>query len=110
MPVLLWAAWRHHGEIPWRWLPFALLAGVAVGGSSYINAWWVTGNPVLPLMNASFRSPYFALRDLSDDRWRGGLDVDVLWDLSFDSGPLFRILRWRLRFRPDRIVGAWFWP
>ena len=32
----------------------------AVGGSSYAYAWGITGNPVLPLLNATFRSPYFA--------------------------------------------------
>lgn len=85
LPLLAWAAWRHRRHIPWRWLPLALLLVFAVGGSSYINAWLVTGNPVLPLMNAWFRSPFFEARNFNDPRWQGGLDADVPWDLSFNT-------------------------
>ena len=107
LPVLLWAAWRHRSDMPWRWLPASLLVVVAVGGSSYINAWWMTGNPVLPLMNTWFRSPFFALRDFDDARWHGGLDADVLWDLSFDTEHYFESFDGGFGFVLIALLGVW---
>lgn len=107
LPVLGWAAWRHRHGIPWRWLPVALLFALLVGGSSYANAWWTTGNPVLPLMNSWFRSPYFAQKDFSDARWHGGLDADVLWDISFDTEHYFESFDGGFGFVLIALLGAW---
>ena len=107
VPVLAWAAWRHRRGIPWRWLPVALLLAVMVGGSSYTNAWLVTGNPVLPLMNSWFRSPFFALRDFEDARWHGGLDADVLWDLSFDTQHYLEAFDGGFGFVLIALLGVW---
>ena len=107
LPVLIWAAWRHRHRIPWRWLPIALLLAVAVGSSSYANAWWATGNPVLPLMNSWFRSPYFALHDFGDARWHGGLDADVLWDISFDTEHYFESFDGGFGFVLIALLGVW---
>ncbi len=107
LPVLAWAAWRHRHGIPWRWLPVALLLVVAIGGSSYTNAWLVTGNPVLPLMNGWFGSPYFALEDFADARWHGGLDADVLWDLSFDTEHYLESYDGGFGFVLIALLGVW---
>lgn len=107
LPVLAWAGWRHRHGIAWRWLPLALVVAVAVGGSSYFNAWWITGNPVLPLMNSWFRSPYFASIDFSDARWHGGLDADVLWDISFDTEHYFESFDGGFGFVLIALLGAW---
>ena len=107
LPVLAWAAWRHRRGIPWRWLPVAFAAAVAVGGSSYFNAWWMTGNPVLPLMNSWFHSPYFASNDFSDARWHGGLDANVLWDISFDTEHYFESFDGGFGFVLIALIGVW---
>ena len=107
VPVLVWAAWRHRHGIPWRWLPVALLIAVVLGSSSYANAWWTTGNPVLPLMNSWFRSPYFAPHDFADARWHGGLDADVLWDISFDTGHYFESFDGGFGFVLVALLGVW---
>ena len=107
LPVLVWAAWRHRYAIPWRWLPIALMVALIVGGSSYTYAWWMTGNPVLPLMNAWFRSPYFALHDFADARWHGGLDADVLWDISFDTEHYFESVDGGFGFVLIALLGVW---
>jgi len=107
LPVLAWAAWRHRREIPWRWMPLALGVILGVGGSSYFNAWWLTGNPVLPLMNSWFRSPYFASIDFSDARWSAGLDGDVLWDISFDTEHYFESFDGGFGFALIALLGAW---
>lgn len=105
--VLAWAAWRHRRGIPWRWLPAALVLAGVVGGSSYVNAWVMTGNPVLPLMNAWFRSPYFAPSDFNDARWHGGLDADVLWDLSFDTENYLESFDGGFGFVLIALLGVW---
>nr|MDQ3040518.1 hypothetical protein [Pseudomonadota bacterium] len=107
IPFLVWAMWRHRHAIPWRWLPLALVFALAVGGSSYFNAWLVTGNPVLPLMNTWFRSPYFAIRDFGDPRWQGGLDLDVLWDISFDTEHYFESYDGGFGFVLVALLGVW---
>ena len=107
LPVVAWAAWRHRHDMPWRCLPFAVLAAVGIGGSSYANAWFVTGNPVLPLMNSWFRSPYFATRDFADARWHGGLDSNVLWDLSFDTSHYLDAFDGGFGFVLIALSGVW---
>lgn len=84
LPVLIWALVRH----PWPSLPrigLVLLTGAAVGGASYALAVWMTGNPVLPLFNAVFQSPYFAPVNFSDTRYQTGFGPDLLWNLTFHS-------------------------
>ena len=49
---------RHFATLGARsWL--LLVAAIAIGGWTYANAWWRTGNPAFPFMNAFFRSPLF---------------------------------------------------
>ncbi len=107
LPLLVWAAWRHRRCVPWRWLPVTLLLVFAIGGSSYVNAWLATGNPVLPLMNAWFRSPYFALHNFNDLRWHGGLDADVMWDISFDTSLYFEAFDGGFGFVFVAFAGVW---
>lgn len=84
-PLGLWLAWRWRGRRPWRALPVALLLGVAVGGSSYTYAWLLAGNPVLPLFNGLFGSPYFAAVNFYDGNYPTGLTPAALWGMVFDS-------------------------
>lgn len=107
LPVLAWAAWRHRAGIPWRWLPLAALAVIAVGGSSYAYAWSIAGNPFLPLFNAIFHSPYFAATNLNDSRWHGGFDGDVLWDISFDTHDYFEAFDGGFGFVLVALAGVW---
>ena len=107
LPLLAWAGWRHRVHAPWRWLPAAVLAAFAVGASSYIYAWSIAGNPVLPLLNGWFHSPFFAATDFNDPRWHGGLDADVLWDISFDSEHYFEAFDGGFGFVLVALAGAW---
>lgn len=107
LPLLAWAAWRHRARLRWRMLPVAALLAAIAGGSSYVHAWWLTGNPVLPLFNGFFRSPFFAPRDFSDPRWNGGFDADVLWDITFDTGRYFEAYPGGFGFVLVAMLGAW---
>lgn len=81
---LLWALFRH----PWPSMPRILVivfVGAAIAGSSYAYAQMLTGNPVLPLFNAWFKSPYYAPTNFFDARWQSGFGPSLFWDMSFDT-------------------------
>ena len=107
LPVLAWAAWRHRRAIPWRALAAGMPLVALAGASSYVHAWWLTGNPLLPLFNGWFRSPYFPLRDFSDPRWSGRLDADILWDITFDTGRYFEAYAGGFGFVMIAMLGVW---
>lgn len=81
--------WRWRGKLPWRALPLALLLGFLVGGASYTYAWSLTGNPVLPLYNAVFASPWYRPENFLDDRWVRGVDWLLPWQLTFNTNEHF---------------------
>lgn len=81
---LLWALFRH----PWPSFPRILLvvvAGLVIAGSSYLYGLMLAGNPVLPLFNAWFKSPYFAPTNFFDARWQSGFGPMLFWNMSFDT-------------------------
>jgi hypothetical protein len=107
LPVLAWAAWRHRAHLRWPALAVAPLVAAIAGGSSYVHAWLLTGNPVLPLFNGWFRSPFFPLRDFTDPRWTGSFDADVLWDISFDTGRYLEAHAGGFGFVLVAMLGVW---
>ncbi|MCL7715264.1 hypothetical protein [Stenotrophomonas mori] len=81
---LAWALCRH----PWPSLPriaLVLLLGLLVAGSSYAHGQILAGNPVLPLFNGWFQSPYYAPTHFFDDRWHSGFGPSLLWRMSFHT-------------------------
>lgn len=91
LPLLGWAAWRHRAAVARAPGAASMAASMAiplafaVGGSSYAYAWAMAGNPVLPLLNATFRSPFYPPVDFDDARWRAGFDAALPWRLTFDT-------------------------
>jgi hypothetical protein len=63
------------------WLPVALL----VAGPSYFYAWRLAGNPLLPLFNGYFQSPFAALSNFDDARWHAGMHAGTIWDVVFHT-------------------------
>lgn len=107
LPMLGWAAWRHRAHLPWRALAGAPLLAALAGGASYLHAWLLTGNPVLPLFNSVFRSSFFALRDFTDPRWSGGLDASLPWDITFDTGRYMEAHAGGFGFVLVAFLGVW---
>jgi hypothetical protein len=84
-PLGLWTLWRLR-PLPWRVLPAALLLAFVVGGSSYVQAALLTGNPVLPLFNDVFHAVEFGPERLLDMRFQGLLTWRAPYELVMDSG------------------------
>ncbi|MDE2407755.1 MAG: hypothetical protein KGL91_07825 [Xanthomonadaceae bacterium] len=86
LPALAWlgvGVWRQR---QWRWLLRVVLVAALLAGASYCYATWITGNPVFPLFNGWFKSPFFPPEDLVDRRWmQQGLHGSSLWDLTFET-------------------------
>jgi hypothetical protein len=85
LPLLAWATWRMRGGLRAADAAVMVATIAVLGASSYAYAWGVAGNPVLPLLNDVFGSPYFQVRAFNDPRWHAGLGIDVLWRLTFDT-------------------------
>lgn len=83
--LLGWAILRERGRLPWARLPGAFVLFLLLAGSSYLLAWRLGGNPLLPLFNNVFRSPVLAPEQLSDPRWHAGFGLALPWQLTFDT-------------------------
>lgn len=80
-----WLIW-HHVSLREYWRLVLLLAFAAViAGSSYFYATLITGNPLFPLFNGIFKSPYMAAIDFNDPRWHTGVGADAFWKLTFST-------------------------
>jgi hypothetical protein len=84
-PLGAWLAWRWRGQ----WSVRIVLAGIftiaAVGGSSYVYAFVLTGNPLFPTLNGFFHSLLFSGQNLGDPRWAASVGADIVWQLTFHT-------------------------
>jgi hypothetical protein len=100
-------ALRHRRAIGMRTLLVAGGAALAVGGASYAYAWLVAGNPVLPLFNAVFESPYFRATNFLDARWAQGVSPALPWRMTYDTAGFMEGLDGALGFAWVALSGAW---
>lgn len=58
-----------------------------LGGIPYFTAWKITGNPLFPLYNKIFKSPYFTTSvDFNNASYNSGLSWDIIYRITFESG------------------------
>ncbi|MBP6748963.1 MAG: hypothetical protein KA144_04940, partial [Xanthomonadaceae bacterium] len=105
LPLLAYALWRHGASV--RGTALAVGIFVALAASSYAQAWFVTGNPLLPMFNDVFASPYFPQAQYRDDRWFAGVDAALPWRLIFDTDRYVEAWDGGLGFAPIALAGAW---
>lgn len=84
-PALAWLTWLAVRGREFGWVAKVVGVAALLGGASYCYAILVTGNPLFPLFNGTFKSPYFPPLDLVDARWVDGLSWDALWNMTFDT-------------------------
>lgn len=63
--------------------------GVFVAFHSYVSAYLITQNPVFPLYNAVFQSPFYNLENFKDPIYTKGASWFAYWGLFFDSQTYF---------------------
>jgi hypothetical protein len=107
LPLLVWALWTQRAHLPWRWLPVALVVGILLMSSSHVQAWLATGNPVLPMFNHVFGSPYFPREQFQDPRWHAGFGADILWRLTFLTDRYVEGWNGGLGFGLIALAGLW---
>ena len=84
-PLGLWLLCRWRFRLPWRALPASLLLLLLLAGSSYTYGWMLAGNPVLPVFNAVFHSPYYPPANFHDEHWNAGFHWNIVWNLVFHT-------------------------
>ena len=85
LPFCVWLVWRWRGRGSWRIAAAGIVLTIAVGGSSYVYAQILTGNPLFPLLNGFFHSALFSAQNLSDARWSVPVRWDIAWQLTFHT-------------------------
>jgi len=75
----------------WRLLLLAgfVLALAALAFNAYATAWWLTGNPVFPLYNGIFKSPFFPPENFEDNRWLHGFSPRSWVELFFRTSAYY---------------------
>lgn len=106
-PLGAYALWHNRIRLGWKPLAAASALGLLVAGSSYAQAWWHTGNPVLPLFNNVFQSPYFPVETYRDLRWFTGFDLALPWRMTFDTPRYVEAFDGGLGFTLVALSGAW---
>jgi 4-amino-4-deoxy-L-arabinose transferase-like glycosyltransferase len=102
-----WLVWRHARTGRWRALLLLLATAAVIAGSSYCYAWVITGNPIFPLYNGLFKSPYMAAVDFGDPRWHSGWHPGLLWSLTFSSGDYMEAYAGAAGLSLLALAGAW---
>ncbi|MDO8345677.1 MAG: hypothetical protein Q7T48_20920 [Cellvibrio sp.] len=64
-------------------------AGAFVAFHSYVSAYVITQNPVFPLYNTVFQSPFYNLENFKDPIYTKGVSWLAYWGLFFDSQTYF---------------------
>jgi hypothetical protein len=110
LPLLAYALWRC--GLPARnaviAMTTALVFFAAIAASSYTQAWFGTGNPLLPMFNHVFGSPYFPAEQFRDQRWFAGIDAALPWRLTFDTDRYVEAWDGGLGFVLIAMAGAWW--
>lgn len=106
LPLVACGLWQHRHAWHPRAIPLAAAVLLLVSGSSYLQAWVRTGNPVLPLLNEVFASPYFPQRNYADERWQSGFDAALPWNLVFDTARYFEAWDGAAGFALVAVAGA----
>lgn len=104
--LLGWALLRHRRP-SWQVGVAALGACIGLAGSSYAYGWLLAGNPLLPLFNRAFKSPYFAAQDFNDPRWHTGFSLDLPWQLTFETSRYMECYNGAAGFVLVGLCGLW---
>lgn len=80
------------------WLLVLLIASF-VAFHSYAFAWYKTGNPLFPLYNGYFKSPFFPQYNFIDTRYATGFSFKSYWGFFFDTARHYESLNFVAGFQ-----------
>lgn len=89
IPVGIWLLCRWHGRLLWKATLPAIALVVFIAGSSYVYAYVLSGNPLLPLFNGIFHSPFIPPENMFDTRYPPGGGLALLWQMTFHTSLYF---------------------
>jgi hypothetical protein len=110
LPLLAYALWRYRMHLRFlhlRSIAMALAIFAVFALPSYVQSWIGTGNPLLPMFNDVFRSPFFPEVQYRDDRWFSGVDAALPWRLTFNTDRYVEAWDGGLGFTLIALAGAW---
>jgi hypothetical protein len=96
-----------------KWPALLVLAAlIFVALHSYVYAWSVTGNPLFPLYNAVFKSPFAPSTNFSDERWIHGFSLKSYVEVFFKTSAYFEsanyVAGWQyLLLLPLSLLAIW---
>ena len=117
LPVLLLLLiWRYKSWYKATGLQ-VLILGLSLflitGAIPYVTAWWATGNPVFPMFNKIFQSPFYDVTEnFNNQAYNTGFTWNVLYKVVFESGKYLEAsagasgFQWLLLFLPAVLVLA----
>ncbi|MEO6292393.1 MAG: hypothetical protein ABIO88_07195 [Burkholderiaceae bacterium] len=60
---------------------------LVIGLVPYLTAWVLTGNPVFPMFNKIFQSPYYSITEnFNNTNYNSGFNWDILYRITFKTG------------------------
>lgn len=80
---------RQWGSLSIFGIVVLVAAGAFVAFHSYVSAYLITQNPVFPLYNAIFQSPFYNIENFKDPIYTRGPSWLAYWGLFFDSQTYF---------------------
>lgn len=85
VPLGIWLLCRWRGRIPWKAIFPALTLVLFIAGSSYVYAYVLSGNPLLPLMNGIFHSPFIPPGNFIGTPYTAGGGLTMPWQMTFHT-------------------------
>ncbi len=105
-PIVIWALWGRNLNIEAKNLVKALPFVALIMGSSYFYATLITRNPILPVFNNIFHSPYFPFARFDDPRWHDGVNFWSIWRITFHSSRFMEVTDGAAGFLPLGLIGG----
>ena len=109
--VLRYKSWLKVVGVKFMVLAFCLF--FVFGVIPYLNAWWVTGNPVFPFFNHYFQSEHFSIEKnkFSAALFNQGMTWDMFYQVTFQSQRYLEVasigasgFQWLLLFIPASVL------
>ena len=113
--IIVWFIRNRHFILPIYHHKYKIFQGVflalSFGCIPYITAYLISGNPVFPLFNAVFKSPFFWNKsNFTNDNYISGFSWDILYQITFNTSKFIEAragtagFEWLILFVPCLLI------